>query len=168
MRKNSVPSGCVMRALHNLRPSFLCFIMSSPNDLPSICTISVALSNKLPNLNFESSLNQKFLKSSFLFRKIILGEHTLGTDPDCMSVGGRIVGCTDPIINRKAAQVFLHPNYNISVKIGPHDIALIRVDEIIPLYGEENSKSSVLPICLPWNSEDPGRKLQQGDRQHSF
>ena len=99
---------------------------------------------------------------------MILGAHTLGTDPDCMSVGGRIVGCTDPIINRKAAQVFLHPNYNISVKIGPHDIALIRVDEIIPLYGEENSKSSVLPICLPWNSEDPGRKLQQGDRQHSF
>lgn len=96
--------------------------------------------------------------------KIILGEHTLGTDPDCLSVRGRIVGCTNPIINRKAAEIFLHPNYNVSVKIGPHDIALIRVDEIIPLYGEENSKSSVLPICLPWNSEDPGRKLQQGDR----
>ena len=111
---------------------------------------------------------QSFLQSSFLFRKIILGEHTLGTDPDCMSVRGRIMGCTNPIINRKAAEIILHPNYNVSVQISPHDIALIRVDEIIPFYAEENSNSSVLPICLPWNSEDPGRKLQQGDRHYSF
>ena len=107
---------------------------------------------------------QSFLKSSFLFRKIVLGEHALGTDPDCMSFQGRIIGCTNPIINRKVAEVFLHPNYNVSVTTSPHDIALIRVDEMIPLYTEENSKSSVLPICLPWNSEDPGRKLTQGDR----
>lgn len=97
-----------------------------------------------------------------------MGEHTLGTDPDCMTVRGRIIGCRNPIIKRKVAEVILHPNYNVSERLSPHDIALIRVDEIIPFYAEENSKSSVLPICLPWNSEDPGRNLQQGDRHHSF
>ena len=33
----------------------------------------------------------------------------------------------------------------------PYDIALIRVNESIPLFVENKNISSVNPVCLPWN-----------------
>ena len=42
-----------------------------------------------------------------------------------------------------------------------NDIALIRLNEPVPLYDEDPSKSFVKPICLPWKEDDPGRTFRK-------
>ena len=37
-----------------------------------------------------------------------------------------------------------------------NDIALIRLDSLVPLHNEDASKSIIAPICLPWNELDNG------------
>jgi hypothetical protein len=98
----------------------------------------------------------------YFFREIILGEHTLGPDPDCMKIQGKI-GCVAKVIKRKIAKVIIHQNYNSSRKTSPYDIALIRLDEAVPLSYEDPAKSSVSPVCLPWASNDPGKDYVPGD-----
>ena len=41
-----------------------------------------------------------------------------------------------------------------------NDLALIRVDKMMPIYSESGN-SHVVPVCLPWKSNDPGRQLGQ-------
>lgn len=38
------------------------------------------------------------------------------------------------------------------------------MNEPIPLFSEDPSKSSVIPVCLPWKEDDPGRALKEGDQ----
>ena len=35
-----------------------------------------------------------------------------------------------------------------------HDIALIRLDQEVPLNSEDPKNSWVLPVCLPWAKDD--------------
>ena len=36
---------------------------------------------------------------------------------------------------------------------------------MIPLFDQDNIKiSNVIPVCLPWNINDPGRQLYTGNR----
>ena len=37
-----------------------------------------------------------------------------------------------------------------------NDIALIRLDESVPLYNEDPTKSFAMPVCLPWPEYDRG------------
>ena len=62
-------------------------------------------------------------------------------------------------------KIIVHENYSKTLYrgAGPNDIALIRVRDPIPLYDNRNKRlSNVKPICLPWNSNDPGRHIYNG------
>ena len=87
-----------------------------------------------------------------------MGETNAKTNPDCRS--GK---CLPPIIKRSVGKVIIHENYEKVDRIPRNDIALIRVTESIPLFSEEPSISSIIPICLPWKESDPGRNLREGD-----
>merc|ERR1712008_276941 len=41
-----------------------------------------------------------------------------------------------------------------------NDVALVRLDEAVPLYLEEPKISGAKPICLPWSDYDFGRKSE--------
>ena len=63
----------------------------------------------------------------FIFREVVLGEHTVGTDPDC--------GACPKVIKRKVEKVILHEDWNpITIE---NDIALLRLDESVPLFDED-------------------------------
>ena len=62
---------------------------------------------------------------------------------------------------RKPAEIIVHENYDQNVTTSLNDLALIRVDEMMPLYSENSTISNVMPVCLPWKSNDPGRQLGQ-------
>ena len=85
-----------------------------------------------------------------------MGEHVIGTDPDCNK---RKTFCNPKAIRRtiKEKDIIVHEGFD-RVKIGKvtnliNDIALIRIDERIPLYQDDPTISAASPICLPW-SED--------------
>ena len=60
-------------------------------------------------------------------------------------------------------EIIIHEDY--SNILGPNDIALIRVKEPIPFFNIRNAKlSNVVPICLPWSINDPGREIHDGNR----
>ena len=40
--------------------------------------------------------------------------------------------------------------------------ALIRLDKPLPFYYDDDVESAVIPVCLPWNENDIGRKLTDG------
>ena len=52
--------------------------------------------------------------------------------------------CAPSIINRTIEEITPHGN---------NDIALIRLNELVPLHNEEPEKSIVAPVCLPWSDE---------------
>ena len=85
------------------------------------------------------------------FSEVILGEHDFGRDEDCDNYGRF---CSAPIIRRQInvdRDVIIHEKFD---KTGntEYDIALIRIEEAVPLHQENEFKSSVSPICLPWNT----------------
>ena len=96
------------------------------------------------------------------FREVLLGETTVGEDPDCW-----VSKCFTPAIKRYISKIIVHEDYlrilegeNANVE---NDIALIRVDRPIPLFSEDSSLSSIIPVCLPWLENDPGRNLAEGE-----
>ncbi|KAK3886562.1 hypothetical protein Pcinc_009288 [Petrolisthes cinctipes] len=66
-----------------------------------------------------------------------LGEHHLGTEPDCEGVQ-----CAPPPQNFSPADVIIHPDFDTRVSISD-DIALIRLDRKVKL------SAYVEPLCLP-------------------
>ena len=97
-------------------------------------------------------------ENDYTFSVVILGEHDLQQDPD----GDRAKRLTLPIQN-----IIIHERYDKDFQGGasPNDIALIRVNEMIPLYDEKDPQiSNVKPVCLPWNINDPGRQIYTGDK----
>jgi len=66
-------------------------------------------------------------------------------------------------MKRSVNKVIVHENYG-DLFILNNDIALIRVNEPIQLFSEDPGKSSVIPVCLPWKEDDPGRALREGDQ----
>ena len=106
-------------------------------------------------------MKRKWEKSrkQFFFSELILGETKVGSDPDCS--GGN---CLAPIIKRSVSKIVVHEDFETGQVKPKHDIALIRVNEPIPLFSEDPRKSSVIPVCLPWKENDPGRGLKEGDQ----
>ena len=71
------------------------------------------------------------------------------TDEDC-----EYPFCNAPIIKRQInanRDVIVHERFNETGNL-EYDIALIRIEEAVPLYQENEFQSSVSPICLPWNT----------------
>jgi len=89
---------------------------------------------------------------------VILGEYDLRQDPDDSNAAKRTV--------IEIEEIILHEDYSKFRQggVGPNDIALIRVKQPIPFYNPRNpQESNIKPICLPWNFNDPGRKIFEGD-----
>lgn len=55
----------------------------------------------------------------------------------------------------------MHEDYDNLLNL--YDLALIRVDTIVPMSWEKAATSLIIPVCLPWQPNDPGRSLQAGD-----
>ena len=84
---------------------------------------------------------------------ILLGAHDL-TKP------------SDGVMRRGVEKIILHEDYDPDFQGGsaPNDIALIRVNESIPFFHPlSETKTNVLPICLPWKRNDPGRELHSNN-----
>ena len=87
-----------------------------------------------------------------------MGEHTIGTDPDCEETQAGAKFCAPKIIKRKVAKSILHEDWN--PKTIENDIALLRLDQPVPFNNDDPKLSNVLPVCLPWNEFDPGRDIE--------
>ena len=86
----------------------------------------------------------------------MLGEHTIGVDPDRFSGGS----CAGKSITIEVNETITHEKYN-SFR-GPHggyDIALIRLKKQVPLFHESGMKYLIEPVCLPWLNDDSSRKI---------
>ena len=95
----------------------------------------------------------------FFYSVVVLGEYDLTKDPDQLRVAKKITIGIDKII--------VHEDYSKTLYrgAGPNDIALIRVKNPIPLFQSRNKAlSNVIPVCLPWNINDPGRNIYNGVR----
>ena len=104
--------------------------------------------------------SEKFIENC---REIVLGEHTTDKDPDCpkkKGPGSKGGTCAPKKIVRKAEEIIIHEDYKTLNDGVVNDIALIRLSEPVPLFSEEPTISNVIPVCLSWNSDDPGRDLQ--------
>ena len=96
------------------------------------------------------------------FSEIVLGETIVGEDPDCWGSGSPSK-CLTGIIKRYISKIIVHEDYIGYENSFQNDIALIRVDRAIPLFSEDSSLSSIIPVCLPWLENDPGRNLAEGE-----
>ena len=65
--------------------------------------------------------------------------------------------------NRKPAKTIIHPNYQQRPPFF-NDIALVRLDQSVPLFLEDPKISNVVPVCLPWRPQDPGHDLKDTDK----
>ena len=97
------------------------------------------------------------------FREVVLGEHNIVTNPDCgfpkcdCSVQG---ACAAPKITRKITspdQITVHEDFNYGQTPLKNDIALIRLNEPVPIFKDNPAESIASPICLPWLENDTGR-----------
>jgi len=92
--------------------------------------------------------------------EVVLGEHRVDTDPDCSRDGK----CSPPKITRGIKEIIMHESYDEEPAFN-HDIALIRLDQEVPLNSEDPKNSWVLPVCLPWAKDDFYRKqLPDGEK----
>ena len=82
----------------------------------------------------------------------------MGEDPDCNANNQ----CNPKNIIRAIEEVFVHEQFNgIDSK---NDIALIRLNDSVPLFNENPNLSSATPICLPWYQEAPGRSIEDNKK----
>ena len=86
------------------------------------------------------------------FREVELGEHKVGINPDCSDQGfcapEKITRC----ITNPEKQIIVHEGFN--KRTGANDIALIRLNEPVPLFTEDPLHSSAEPVCLPWHQQE--------------
>ena len=96
-----------------------------------------------------------------IFSEVLLGDWKISSDPDCTSVRGR-KNCFAKRISRKVSEAIKHENFDLSNYA--NDIALLRLDQAVPLYDENPKVSGASPICLPWDELNPARDLSEGKK----
>ena len=99
----------------------------------------------------------------YVYREAVLGEHVVGRDPDCSRVKSSI--CNPPVIRRNIdanKDLIVHEGYDKKAN-WKNDIALIRMDDAVPLFQENPSVSAANPICLPWSRESYAYDIDDGD-----
>jgi len=89
--------------------------------------------------------------------EIVLGDHTIRSDPDCDSSGSNCLTA----IRRQPEKVIVHPKYDKRYIQDGYDIALIRLNELIP-HESLTGDGPATPVCLPWKETDPGHDLREG------
>jgi len=67
------------------------------------------------------------------------------------------------VIRRGVKEIISHENYDKNDKNYRNDIALVRLDQAVPLYLEDPKISGAKPICLPWNNNGFGIKTEDFD-----
>ena len=73
----------------------------------------------------------------------MLGEHTVGENPDCNKKG---TICAPKITRMNITsrdQIIVHDDF--SAKTGVNDIALIRLNELVTLFSENPTESFITP-----------------------
>ena len=73
----------------------------------------------------------------FCYREVVLGELRIDTDPDCTNDGR---SCAPRKITREIKtddQIIVHENYQPGSQTQANDIALIRLNEPVPLYDDD-------------------------------
>ena len=110
-----------------------------------------------PQSQFEDRHYYEYL-CTFFFSEIVLGEHIVNTISDCDDVIKD--WCNPPVIRRGVRKIISHENYDKNDKNFKNDIALVRLDQAVPLHIENPRISGAKPICLPWNNSDFGRKIE--------
>ena len=96
-------------------------------------------------------------------REVVLGELKIGTGPDCNRKGDK---CNPPVIRRNIdanKDIIVHEDYDPKAQF-KHDIALIRMDDAVPLFQEDPNLSAANPICLPWSDDSYAHFIEEGDR----
>jgi len=91
--------------------------------------------------------------------QVVVGEHTINNNPDCRVAGDF---CLPDPQRMSIDKVIQHPKWNIETYRQGFDIALVRVQGNIHLFGLSDH-TFVSPICLPWNSGDPGYSTSPGE-----
>ena len=71
--------------------------------------------------------------------------------------------CNPPVIRRGVKKIIRHENFDKNDKNYKNDIALVRLDQAVPLYLEDPKISGARPICLPWNGNYFGIKTEDFD-----
>jgi len=95
--------------------------------------------------------------------EVVLGEHVVSTDPDC---NRKKTFCNPKAIRKNIdinRDIIVHEGYD-KKKQYKHDIALIRMDEGVPLFQEDPKISAANPICLPWSEDSYAHWIEDGDR----
>ena len=86
------------------------------------------------------------------FSEVVLGEHVVGTDPDCSGDDN----CFPSIIKRNISEFIWHEDYSGAPE-ERNDIALLRLESEVPLVWENRKISALQPVCLPWNERNSFR-----------
>jgi len=95
--------------------------------------------------------------------EVVLGEHVVGKDPDCSKKDP--TKCNPPVIRRNLDQqrdIIVHEGYDKKANY-KHDIALIRINDPVPLFQENPQISAANPICLPWSEDNFAYFIDDGD-----
>lgn len=90
-------------------------------------------------------------------KQVVLGELEVGTNPDCDATGRF---CAPPIQVFGVDEVVVHENWDKSKYKEGYDIALVRLDRPVTFVYTDAENSNVAPVCLPWNTTDPGHNLR--------
>jgi len=118
-------------------------------------TCAGSIINKWYVLTAAHCLFDKSGRNPRIPTEIVLGDHVVGEDPDCNRFG-----CLPKVFKRQVKSYKIHENYQPGSVDSPYDLALIRLDRLVPVYEPENdTKSGVVPVCIPWRQNDPGRRL---------
>ena len=100
-----------------------------------------------------------------------MGDWKISTNPDYTEKNGKRTYVAEKI-TRSIGSFLVHPNYTATNRPGErvdgetqrNDIALIRLNESVPLYQDVPTQSFANPICLPWSDylEDnhPARNIK--------
>jgi len=85
--------------------------------------------------------------------EVVFGEHVVGKDPDC----NRDKSICNPSVIRRnidsTRDITVHEGYDAK-QAYKHDIALIRINNPVPLFQENPQISAANPICLPWSEDN--------------
>jgi len=85
--------------------------------------------------------------------EIALGEHDINTNPD---------GDSAEVVRKKPKKITVHEKYDKENDKSAYDLALIRMDTPVELWDGDTKDSAVYPVCLPWETTDPGHALRLG------
>ena len=69
-------------------------------------------------------------------------------NPDCNQGD-----CFHPVFIMKPEKIIRHEQYDCSNENSLYNVALIRMDGLVPLFDGDTKLTSVTPVCLPWNGE---------------